>query len=494
MGAERNLSPPLLEPTLSPEPDIRGHDSGDWKADMMSALGESVSFGRFLSEPLEWGKWSAFAHNRYLEEAARQARPGSVAQKKAMFEAHYARKRKMEADAAAAGAEGGYGEDFAVEDGGEAASVSSSAEGSSCMTNETASEQEVSGSGGGGDLDGAVECGGGAGDGIAGVATKEVQAGTYSVGSACKMDEPADEIRNRESDVSQSPKKQDSCSGRLVSVDAVEERQPLKECSIVNQDVTDFAKKRRLQMPSLFQKPAKLGSPTSGKKDQSSSSAKRRSALRSSKENASPPSTDNSKRSATSVPKTKSTLAAPHMSVSFSRCETGKAASSPRNLGTTIAERISQLQSASRSVENTPPKLRPPKKVSCRALPENAQRTCQVDEQRSSHVMRVKQKLFGLASPSVTQKSGSSRERQIKPVNEPRFKEPRQGFCFKARPLPNFCWKIKQAKDSNQQSLQEIKQLPNSSHLLSDVKHTHQMGKGVSKEKQMCCFPIRKLN
>ena len=56
-----------------------------WKADMMSALGESVSFGRFLSEPLEWGKWSAFAHNRYLEEASRQSRPGSVAQKKAFF-------------------------------------------------------------------------------------------------------------------------------------------------------------------------------------------------------------------------------------------------------------------------------------------------------------------------------------------------------------------------------------------------------------------------
>ncbi|GJM87599.1 hypothetical protein PR202_ga03568 [Eleusine coracana subsp. coracana] len=370
MGAETDLSPPLPEPTLSPEPDIRGHDSGlarlwmqDWKADMMSALGESVSFGRFLSEPLEWGKWSAFAHNRYLEEAARQARPGSVAQKKAMFEAHYARKRKMEADAAAAGAEGGYGEDLAVEDGGEAASVSSSVAGSSCMTDETAAEQEVSG-GGGGDLDGAVECGGGAGDGIAGVATEEVQAVTDSVGSACKMDEPASEIRNRESDVSQSPKKQDSCNSRLVSVDAVEERQPLKERSIVNQDVTDSAKKRRLQMPSLFQKPAKLSSPSSGmgKKGQSSSSAKRRSALRSSKENASPPSTDSSKRSATSVPKTKSTLAAPHMSVSFSRCETGKAASSSRNLGTTIAERISQLQSASRSVENTPPKLRPPKK------------------------------------------------------------------------------------------------------------------------------------
>ncbi|XAR51954.1 hypothetical protein NMG60_11006766 [Bertholletia excelsa] len=55
----------------------------------MRALGDSVSFGRFMSDSLSWEKWSTFSHNRYVEEAERYAQPGSVAQKKAFFEAHY---------------------------------------------------------------------------------------------------------------------------------------------------------------------------------------------------------------------------------------------------------------------------------------------------------------------------------------------------------------------------------------------------------------------
>ena len=41
-----------------------------------------------MSESLAWEKWSTFSHNKYVEEAERYARPGSVAQKKAFFEAH----------------------------------------------------------------------------------------------------------------------------------------------------------------------------------------------------------------------------------------------------------------------------------------------------------------------------------------------------------------------------------------------------------------------
>ncbi|KFK33547.1 hypothetical protein AALP_AA5G027900 [Arabis alpina] len=52
-------------------------------------LTESVSFGRFASESLQWEKWSAFTQNRYLEEVERFTKPGSVAQKKAFFEAHF---------------------------------------------------------------------------------------------------------------------------------------------------------------------------------------------------------------------------------------------------------------------------------------------------------------------------------------------------------------------------------------------------------------------
>ncbi|XP_041006430.1 protein WVD2-like 7 isoform X2 [Juglans microcarpa x Juglans regia] len=63
------------------------------------ALVQSISFGRFMSESLAWEKWSTFSHNRYVEEAERYSRPGSVAQKKAFFEAHY---KKIAAQKAAA--------------------------------------------------------------------------------------------------------------------------------------------------------------------------------------------------------------------------------------------------------------------------------------------------------------------------------------------------------------------------------------------------------
>ncbi|MCI21387.1 neurofilament heavy polypeptide-like [Trifolium medium] len=65
----------------------------------MKAFEESVSFGRFMTETLEWEKWSTFSHNRYVEEAERISKPGSVAQKKAFFEAHY---KKLAAQKAAA--------------------------------------------------------------------------------------------------------------------------------------------------------------------------------------------------------------------------------------------------------------------------------------------------------------------------------------------------------------------------------------------------------
>lgn len=74
----------------------------------MPVYGESISFGRFMSESepsLSWEKWSTFSNKKYVEEAARFAQPGSVAQKKAFFEAHYkkiaARKAAAEAEAAA---------------------------------------------------------------------------------------------------------------------------------------------------------------------------------------------------------------------------------------------------------------------------------------------------------------------------------------------------------------------------------------------------------
>ncbi|XP_043726318.1 protein WVD2-like 7 [Telopea speciosissima] len=68
----------------------------------MRALTESVSFGRFVSESLAWEKWSSFSHNRYLEDVEKYSRPGSVAQKKAYFEAHYKKIAAAKKAAAAA--------------------------------------------------------------------------------------------------------------------------------------------------------------------------------------------------------------------------------------------------------------------------------------------------------------------------------------------------------------------------------------------------------
>ncbi|GKV43503.1 hypothetical protein SLEP1_g50790 [Rubroshorea leprosula] len=71
------------------------------KGDPIRALTESVSFGRFMSESLAWEKWSAFSHNRYLEEVERFSKPGSVAEKKAFFEAQFKRRAAMRAAALA---------------------------------------------------------------------------------------------------------------------------------------------------------------------------------------------------------------------------------------------------------------------------------------------------------------------------------------------------------------------------------------------------------
>ncbi|KAG8663286.1 protein WVD2-like 7 isoform X3 [Manihot esculenta] len=53
------------------------------------ALQVSVSLGRFENDSLSWEKWSSFSQNKYMEEVEKCATPGSVAEKKAYFEAHY---------------------------------------------------------------------------------------------------------------------------------------------------------------------------------------------------------------------------------------------------------------------------------------------------------------------------------------------------------------------------------------------------------------------
>ena len=159
----------------------------------MSALGESVSFGRFLMEPLKWGKWSAFTHNRYLEEVAVQARSGSVAQKKAFFKAHYARKKRKSEDHAATSDDVASGDLEAVEDGG-AASWSLSATESSCMTDEPLTPAEEVWCGW---KDGVVDCGDSASDKVVHV-PEELTAITDAIGPSRRMNAPTNEMCHME--------------------------------------------------------------------------------------------------------------------------------------------------------------------------------------------------------------------------------------------------------------------------------------------------------
>lgn len=52
----------------------------------------SISFGRFENEDLCWERRSSFSHNRYIEEAEKFSKPGSVTEKKAILEAHFKRR------------------------------------------------------------------------------------------------------------------------------------------------------------------------------------------------------------------------------------------------------------------------------------------------------------------------------------------------------------------------------------------------------------------
>ncbi|WMV28577.1 hypothetical protein MTR67_021962 [Solanum verrucosum] len=72
------------------EPPAVKHKMGD-SVVSHPTLEVSVSFGRFENDALSWEKWSSFSPNKYLEEVEKCSTPGSVAQKKAYFEAHYKR-------------------------------------------------------------------------------------------------------------------------------------------------------------------------------------------------------------------------------------------------------------------------------------------------------------------------------------------------------------------------------------------------------------------
>ncbi|KAM3372305.1 hypothetical protein ACQJBY_019283 [Aegilops geniculata] len=436
MGAAPDQPPSLPPPerTASPERDALRSDDRDWKAEMMSALGESVSFGRFLSEPLEWGRWSAFEHNRYLEEAAGQSRPGSVAQKKAFFEEHYARKRKS-ADLDDVDEGRDVDTDAAYGGGGEAWSA-----GSSCMTDEPAGEEET----GGVDSGAPEDCGAVVDAAVPVEAPQELEAVADGAAPSCRLDSTDEQRDMQVAEARKGLQLDTECV--VAAVDTVE-KQPLQESSIVNQGATDSVEKKRHPMSSLFQKPKEFSSPPSGKKAPSSS-AKRRSTLRPAKEN-SFPATDSDKQEETSVAQKGSILG----TLNFRRCEIGDPASRSRNLGSTIASRISQLESASRPVKDIHPKVNKQRRTSkgfCKGIPEAASMTTQQPEQRSPYVSvtRVKEKLFGSTLAPTHPETNIAKRNMGKANDEPELKEMHQSVRFKARTLPNFYWRSKESKDS----------------------------------------------
>nr|XP_043639655.1 protein WVD2-like 7 [Erigeron canadensis] len=65
------------------------------------ALGESITFGRFTSKSLDCENWLSVPQKSYVEEAKSYTQPGSVAEKKAFFDAYYKRLAAQKAAAAA---------------------------------------------------------------------------------------------------------------------------------------------------------------------------------------------------------------------------------------------------------------------------------------------------------------------------------------------------------------------------------------------------------
>ncbi|XP_076944095.1 uncharacterized protein LOC143614585 [Bidens hawaiensis] len=85
MGEEPAAAPCLMRSVSQPVFASREFKEGD----PLRALTTSVSFGRFVNEPLDWEKWSSFSHNRILEDVQKHSRPGVVAERKAFFEAYF---------------------------------------------------------------------------------------------------------------------------------------------------------------------------------------------------------------------------------------------------------------------------------------------------------------------------------------------------------------------------------------------------------------------
>ncbi|KAI4320152.1 hypothetical protein MLD38_033659 [Melastoma candidum] len=94
MGESACVVQPL--PVISTEPIEVLSDSSS-QGDPLQGLNDSISFGRFATESLSWEKWSTFSHKKYVEEAERYSKPGSVAEKKAFFEAHYKKMASLKA-------------------------------------------------------------------------------------------------------------------------------------------------------------------------------------------------------------------------------------------------------------------------------------------------------------------------------------------------------------------------------------------------------------
>ncbi|KAJ3671708.1 hypothetical protein LUZ60_007787 [Juncus effusus] len=405
-------------------------------ASALSALGESVSFGRFLSESLDWGRFSSFNQKKYLEEAKQYSRPGSVAQKKAFFEARYKKSALLRRSISVMETSSRIEDNFDSE-----------------IENSKEDEKRVSES----EIDS--------------FHTAEGKLESFDLGEEINQieSEKGEEINQIESETRvnkiQSEKGEEINQVNLITDSSLvekcvnfetenkmnnsPEKEPLQESWVTNQSSKETKTEKISKIPNL--KYAKIPKPFKSCPNSVSNKL-------SSKENIS--SNSNSSRiSNYSVerirPASKSVL---HMSISHPiRAEVTPSKADVRT-------KIARFEAVSKSLKSTQSQNICPK--SSKLVPRTAPQTPQSERKsafgtnyssrkmsgaESSHIStgnsRVASSKIDRHSFSFYRKSDKRDEKEEKAEIE--LKEFRQSLCYKARPLPDFYRKIDQAKESN---------------------------------------------
>ncbi|XP_072950367.1 uncharacterized protein [Typha angustifolia] len=429
--------------------------NGERKMNPLAALADSVSFGRFLSESLDWGKWSSFNHNKYLEDVEKYSRPGSVAQKKAYFEAHY---KKIAARKAAA-----------LEEQANAITNESFMESSDIKVESEELSSEVDAN-----------------------KVQDVEVAAAVSTNSCDLNEESHglEVEKLQDD---HPIDLPLQVGSLDMVDNVEnqnsncevetgriptsEKQPFKESFVTNQEHSDKVEKKR-RVPISESSLVNRHSPAS----------KHQSSLNWMKNNSSTPN-NRSKRGESLNEKMRSTPNLMHMSIDLKSAHVGTSTPS-RTKSSSVVAKIQAFEAASKPskpFKNNYIQLKTLTMASSKGIPKPVPGTPESGHGRSRPLSELT--LSGRKSAAAEQhtfsfdysKSMSTTERRLKSkVNSPfirpktdaiaekckedkaesELREYRQSLCFKARPLPNFYCKSEAEKDANKKIISPHPQSP----------------------------------